>query len=411
MRDATSSPGRRPDAPDLLAKLDATRQAVEQLSTLPSPPFRTVIDAVLSPAEVIIEGRRTIMVGSNNYLGLSAEPALIRASREAAEEYGVGTTGSRLANGSFAIHEALESEIADFMGRRHAVIFTTGHQTNLGVIGTLAGPGDHVLIDADSHASIYDACRLSGAETIRFRHSNPVDLRRRLERIGGAGRNKLIIIEGCYSVRGDIPPLAEIVEVKREHGAYLLIDEAHSFGVFGEKGRGIAEHAGLEADVDFVTATFSKALASTGGFCASDHDALPLLRYCSRAYMFTASATPSSVASARAALDAVRERPDLRERLWAAAGRMREGLSSMGYTVASSDSPIVTLLIGEQSSAVAFWEALLREGLYCNLFVPPATPRNACLVRTSYTPAHTGEILERALGIFARVGRDVGVLG
>lgn len=397
--------------PDLLDKLRPVRAAVEAVAGLQSPPFRTVIERVISPFEVVIEGRRTIMVGSNNYLGLSASPELAALSAEAAATYGVGTTGSRLANGSFALHEALERELAAFMGRRHAVVFTTGHQANLAVIGALAGPDDDVLIDADCHASIYDACTLSGARIVRFRHSSAEDLDRRLGRLDPLSRNKLIVAEGCYSVAGDVPPLAEMVEVKRRHNAYMLVDEAHSFGVFGARGRGAAEHFGVEDGVDFVIATFSKALASTGGFCASDLDALPLLRYCARAYMFTASGTPSSVASARGALRMIAERPELRERLWSNAKHMRDGLTALGYEVASAASPIVTLVIGEQARTIQLWESLLHAGLYCNLFMPPATPRDGCLLRTSYTAAHTTEVLDEALGVFERVGREQGVIG
>ena len=396
--------------PDLLDKLSTVRDAVAAVAALPSPPFRTVIEHVLSPCEVIIEGRRTIMVGSNNYLGLSLNPELCALGAEAASTYGVGTTGSRLANGTFALHEALERELAAFMGRRHALIFTTGHQANLAVIGALAGRDDVVFVDADCHASIYDACTLSGAQTVRFRHNSPEDLDRRLGRLDPQARNKLVVVEGCYSVAGDVAPLPELVEIKDRHNAYLAVDEAHSFGVFGARGRGVAEHFGVEERVDFVIATFSKALASTGGFCASDLDALPLLRYCARAYMFTASGTPSSVATARGALRMIAERPGLRERLWANARFMREGLLRLGFEVASTGSPIVTLIIGEEALAMLLWESLLRAGLYCNLFVPPATPRDGCLLRTSYTSEHTQAVLDEALAIFERVGRNHGVI-
>lgn len=396
--------------PDLLDKLRPVGVAVQALAGAGSAPFRTVVERVLGPGEVVIGGRRTIMAGSNDYLGLSTDPELAALSAEAAAAFGVGTTGSRLANGSFAPHEALEQELAAFMGRRHAVVFTTGHQANLAVIGTLAGPGDTVLLDADCHASIYDGCTLSGATTVRFRHNNAEDLERRLGRLDPQARNKLVIVEGCYSVAGDLAPLREVVEVKRRHGAYLLVDEAHSFGVFGARGRGAAEHLGVEEGVDFLVATFSKALASTGGFCASDLDALPLLRYCARAYVFTASGTPSSVATARGALRKLATQPELRERLWANAARMRHGLGRLGYEVASGDGPIVTLVVGEQARAAALWQALLEAGLYCNLFVPPAVPRSACLLRTSYTAGHTEAILDEALAIFARVGRALGVI-
>jgi 8-amino-7-oxononanoate synthase len=396
--------------PDLLDKFSYYRDEVQRLQSLPHMPFRTQIDKAISPCESLIGGRRVIMVGSNNYLGLTFDPALIEASQTAAAEYGVGTTGSRMANGTFGPHSALERELAQFLNKRHCMVFTTGHQTNLSVIGALGGPQDVILIDADSHASIYDACRMSSAQILRFRHNDPEDLEKKLARLDGASKNKLIVVEGCYSMFGDVAPLPEIVELKKRHNAYLLVDEAHSFGVFGDNGRGAGEHFGVESDIDFATGTFSKALAGVGGFCVSDHDVLPLLHFCARAYMFTASGTPSSVESVRAALVQLQARPELRAQLWRAANFMRDGFHRLGFNVASGDSPIVSLIIGEAQPTVAFWEGLLDAGLYCNLFLPPATPKKGCLVRTSYTAAHRTSVLEEALHIFETVGRSQGLI-
>lgn len=396
--------------PDLLDKFAFYRDEVARLGALPHVPFRTEIEEVISPSEARIAGKRVIMVGSNNYLGLTFDPELIRRSQEAAAEFGVGTTGSRMANGSFSTHAHLERELAAFMQKRHGMVFTTGHQTNLSVIGALGGPQDVVLIDADSHASIYDACRQSTAQILRFRHNDPADLERKLARLDREARNKLVVVEGCYSMFGDVAPLDAFVELKKQYNAYLLVDEAHSFGVFGEHGRGAGEHFGVEADVDFVTGTFSKSLAGVGGFCVSDHDVVPLLHFCARAYMFTASGTPSSVASVRGALRILAERPELRRQLWDNAEFMRQGFRSMGYRVASDDSPIVALLIGEADTTVMLWEALLEGGVYCNLFLPPATPKKGCLLRTSYTAAHSRAVLAEALEVFREAGRAVGVI-
>jgi len=396
--------------PDLLSKFDFYRDAVAQLDPLENKPFQTEVDRILGPTEVEIEGRRTIMLGSNNYLGLTLDPELIKLSQDAAAEWGVGTTGSRMANGNFGCHKALERDMADFMAKKHAMIFTTGAQANYAVIGALAGPDDIILLDADNHATVWDAVKLTGAQIIRFRHNNVADLDKKLGRLDPNAKNKLVIVEGCYSMAGDLAPLDELVEVKNRHNAYLLSDEAHSFGVFGEHGRGATEHFGVHDDVDFITGTFSKSLAGVGGFCVSDHDALPYLHYSARAYMFTASGTPSSVASVRGALRLIKERPELRKQLWDNARFMKEGFEKLGFTLASSESPILALVIGEQIPTVMFWEALMRNGVYTNLFLPPATPKTGCLIRTSYSAGHTREILEEALGIFERVGRELGLI-
>jgi 8-amino-7-oxononanoate synthase len=397
-------------APDLLDKFRPYQQAVELLASLENRPFRTTIEKVLSPTEVQIHGRRTIMIGSNNYLGLTLDESCVAAAQAATAEFGVGTTGSRMANGNFAEHVALEREIAAFMHKKYAMVFTTGAQANLATIGTLAGPEDWIFLDADCHASIYDAIKLTGSQIVRFRHNSPADLEKKLARLDPAARNKLIVVEGCYSMAGDIAPLDEIVAVKKRHNAYLLVDEAHSFGVFGATGRGVGEHFGVEADVDFATGTFSKSLAGTGGFCVSDNELMQYLHYTARAYMFTASGTPGSVASVRRALQIIQDRPELRERLWANARMMREGFTALGFNVMNGDSPIVAMVIGEQPQTVMFWEALMRNGVYTNLFLPPAVAKNACMIRTSYSAGHSPEILREALDIFARVGREYGII-
>ena len=287
---------------DIFDKYSLSGSRHERLLDFGSDPFNLCIEEVYSTTEARVNGRRTILVGTNNYLGITFDNDCCEAAIDAIRTSGTGTTGSRIANGTYASHLAVEREIARFLDRRSAIVFPTGYQANLGIIAGLAGANDVILLDADSHASMYDGCRLSGATLIRFRHNDATDLDKRLARLGDAGTSKLILVEGIYSMLGDRAPLREFVEVKRKHGAYLLVDEAHSLGVIGAHGRGLAEEAGVEDGVDFVTGTFSKSLGSVGGFGASDHSKFDVLRFCSRPYMFTASASPSNVASVLAAL-------------------------------------------------------------------------------------------------------------
>ncbi len=279
-------------------------------------PFGVCLEKLLSATEARINGRDTILAGTNNYLGLTFDRDCMAAAVTAIRDHGTGTTGSRIANGTYGIHRELEAEIARFLNRRSAMIFPTGYQANLGMLVGLAGPRDIILLDADSHSSIYDGCRLSGATVVRFRHNDPADLDRRLGRLQDQGDCKLIVVEGIYSMLGDRAPLAEFAEIKRRHGAYLLVDEAHSLGVLGANGRGAAEEQGIEDAVDCVVGTFSKSLGAVGGFGASDHPKFDVLRFCSRPYMYTASSSPSSVASVLAAFRQMARRPELRRRLW-----------------------------------------------------------------------------------------------
>jgi 8-amino-7-oxononanoate synthase len=308
----------------------AYRDAYKAIQQAGADPFKVRFDAVTSPTEGVVEGRRTILLGTNNYLGLTFDQEAIDASVKAVQERGTGTTGSRIANGSFEAHVELETELAKFYGRKHAMVFTTGYQANLGVLSTLVGRGDHLILDADSHASIYDGSRLGHAEVIRFRHNDPEDLAKRLRRLGDAPGERLIVVEGVYSMIGDVAPLKEIAAVKRELGGYLLVDEAHSMGVLGATGRGLAEAAGVEADVDFIVGTFSKSLGAIGGFCVSDMDDFDVMRVVCRPYMFTASLPPAVVASTITALRRMVEQPELRDRLNHNAKRLYDGLTGDG---------------------------------------------------------------------------------
>lgn len=394
----------------ILAKYAAMKGVFAALNAHGKNPFDVLFDKVLSPTEGVLNGQRTILLGTNNYLGLTFDESCIERSVEAVREQGTGTTGSRIANGSYGGHRKLEQALADFYGREHAMVFTTGYQANLGILSTLVGRGDHLIIDADSHASIYDGSRLAQTEVIRFRHNDPKDLHKRLKRLANVPGDKLIVVEGIYSMLGDTAPLKEIAAVKRETGAYLLVDEAHSMGVLGPTGRGLAEAAGVEDDVDFIVGTFSKSLGSVGGFCVSNHPDFDLLRVVSRPYMFTASLPPSIIASTLQALQRLREEPGLRTRLNTNARRLYDGLNALGFQTGPESNPIVAVAMPDRECAIAFWNALLLGGLYLNLALPPATPNNTPLLRSSVSAAHTFEQIDKALDLFAQVGRQFGLL-
>ena len=365
--------------------------------------IHVVMDTVYSPTEAMVNGRKMILAGTNNYLGLTFDPACIEAACQAARAEGTGTTGSRAANGSYSAHVELERELADFFECRHAIVFSTGYVANLGMLSALTNPGDVLMIDADCHASIYDGCRLSGADIIRFRHNNADDLDKRLRRLGERSKNTLVIVEGIYSMFGDRAPLAEIAEVKKQYGAYLLVDEAHSLGVLGEKGRGRAEEAGVLSDVDFTVGTFSKSLAAIGGYCVSNHPELDLLRYASRPYVFTASPSPSTIASTREALKQLRAQPELRSRLWENARALYQGLQELDFSLSPEPSPIVAVRLQTKEEAVVAWLGLIERGVYVNLVVPPATPDGGSLLRCSISAAHTPEQIDQICEAFAAI--------
>jgi 8-amino-7-oxononanoate synthase len=316
------------------------------------------------------------------------------------ETQGTGTTGSRMANGSFAAHAELEQEIADFFQMPHAMIFSTGYAANLGMLTALCSAGDTILLDADAHASLYDGCQMSGANIFRFRHNDVESLEKRLQRLGDAAQNCLIVVEGMYSVLGDCAPLAEMVELKQRYGACLLVDEAHSLGIFGERGCGIAEQAGVLDQVDFVVGTFSKSLGSMGGFCASPHAELELVRYVSRPFIFTASSSPATVATTHEALRQLRKRPELRDAIWRNANHLYEGLKEHGFQVGPQASPVVAVRLGEKEKAVVFWNRLLEAGVYTNLMIPPASPDRNSYLRCSVSAAHSDEQIDRIIEAF-----------
>ena len=396
--------------PKLFDKFQSMADFQAELAEREVRPFGAVTEKIISATEGIVEGRRVILAGTNNYLGLSYDERCIEAAQTAAREWGTGTTGSRLANGSFAEHQALENEIGAFYGVDHAIVFSTGYAATMGMCSTLAGPGDVILMDADSHASIYAGVNLSGAEVIRFKHSDPDDLAKRMRRLGDRAGQALIIAEGIYSMLGDVAPLQEIAAVKREYGGYLLVDEAHSMGVLGESGRGAAQAAGVEADVDFTVGTFSKSLGAIGGFCVSPHRDLEAIRFCITAYIFTASSSPSVIASTRESLRIITEEPQRREKLWDNAKRLYQGLKSLGLAVGPTASPVVAVEMENRSRTIDCWKALIEAGVYVNLVIPPASPSTNFLLRNSVSAAHSTEQIDTIISAYAGL-KDAGLLG
>ncbi|BCQ39515.1 8-amino-7-oxononanoate synthase [Erwinia rhapontici] len=367
-------------------------------------PFGTCIDEIYSATEGRIGHQKIILAGTNNYLGLTFNPQAIASGQAALAAQGTGTTGSRMANGSYGTHLALEHDLATFFNRPTAIVFSTGYTANLGVISTLADHDAVVLLDADCHASIYDACTLGGADIIRFRHNDARDLERRMLRLGARAREAIIIVEGIYSMLGDVAPLVDIADVKRRLGGYLIVDEAHSFGVMGHTGRGLAEALGVEQDVDIITGTFSKSLASVGGFAVGPL-AMEALRYSSRPYIFTASPSPSTIASVRSSLRTISQHPELRETLWDNARRLYQGLKKRGYTLGRNISPVVPVVMESKEEGLRFWRELIEKHVYVNLVLPPATPAGQTLLRCSVSAAHSKAQIDTIIQAFAELKR------
>lgn len=393
----------------LFDKFQGLAAARRELEALGIDPFGVQIERIVSPTEGIIHGRHTILAGTNNYLGLTFDRECMAAAQAAIEHEGTGTTGSRMANGSYSGHRALERELAAFYGMRDAIVFSTGYQANLGLLAGLTGPGDVVVLDADCHSSIYDGCRLSGAEVIRFRHNNSEDLAKRMRRLGARAADAVIVVEGIYSMLGDRGPLDEVAAVKREFGGYLVVDEAHSLGVLGATGAGLAQELGVLADVDFVVGTFSKSLGAAGGFCVSAHPELDLIRYSSRPYIFTASPSPATIASTRQALRLLAGGYALRARLEQNYKQLHAGLTSLGYALGAPPSPVVAVILQDRGLALRFWRDLLERGVYVNLMLPPATPDGVSLIRCSVSAAHTPQQIDAVCAAFAALHETAGI--
>ncbi len=389
----------------LFTKFEALAAVGAELAQHGTSPVGVPMRRVLSPTRAEVDGREVILAGTNNYLGMTMDPDCIAAGHQALDDEGTGTTGSRMANGTYDSHLALEREIADLYGMPQAIVFTTGYQANLGTIATLAGPDDILLIDADSHASIYDAAKLSAARVFRFRHNDAENLDKRLGRLGDEAQQCLVVVEGIYSMLGDQAPLADILAVTKKHGASLLVDEAHSLGVLGHRGCGLAEELGLLDQVDFITGTFSKSVGTVGGFCVSPHPQLAWLRNAMRAYIFTASASPANIASSRVALRKLRDETERRDRLWANARRLYSALGGMGLKVGPQASPIVAVMMESREDTLNSWHTLLDNGVYVNLVVPPAANLN--LLRCSVSAAHTPEDIDQIITAYAVVAENL----
>lgn len=391
---------------DLFEKCRKYTAAKEVMAAGFYPYFR-VVESEQNP-EVTVEGKKMIMLGSNNYLGLTSHPKVKEAAIEAIKKYGSGCAGSRFLNGTLDIHVKLEDKLAKFFRKDAALTFSTGYQTNLGIISSIAGKDDVLVIDKLDHASIIDACRLSFAEVKKFKHSDMGSLEFVLKECGD--RCKLVVVDGVYSMEGDIAPLPSIVKLCKKYGARLMVDDAHGVGVLGKTGRGTAEHFGLEKEVDILMGTYSKSMASIGGFVTANEDVIHYIKHTSRPLIFSASPPPASVASVIAALDVIDQEPERREQLWHNTNKMMKAFKKMGFDTGVTETPIIPLLMGEMDRAFTMWKTLSDEGVFVNPVAPPATPPGRCLIRTSYMATHTDEMLDKVLVILEKAGRKLGII-
>ena len=397
---------------DLLSKFDPLIEEREALlATGIKDPFSLVMEKVLSPTVAVCEGKETILLGTYNYMGMTFDDDVRAAGVKALEEFGSGTTGSRVLNGTYSGHKACEEALKEFYDMDHAMVFSTGYQANLGIISTLAGKGDYVIIDIDSHASIYDGCAMGNAEIVAFRHNDVEALEKRLKRLPPEA-GKLVVLEGVYSMLGDVAPLREMVRVCKENGAMVLVDEAHSMGFIGENGRGVCEDQGVIDDVDFIIGTFSKSVGTVGGFCVSNHPKFEIMRLVCRPYVFTASLPPSVVATAETSIRKLMHSGNKRAHLWENSKKLHKGLRDLGFTLGTPEaqSAIIAVIMPDLEKGAMMWQALLAEGLYVNLARPPATPANMTLLRCSLCAEHTSEQVDQILGMFETAGKAVGAI-
>jgi 8-amino-7-oxononanoate synthase len=398
---------------DLFSKFDSLiEMRANLLASGVEDPFGLVMERVLSPTVAVCNGRETILLGTYNYMGMTFDPEVIEAGKTALDDFGSGTTGSRVLNGTYLGHKAVEEALCDFYGMTHAMVFSTGYQANLGIISTIAGKGDYIVLDIDSHASIWDGCKMGDAEVVPFRHNDIEAMEKRLRRIP-EGAGKLVILEGVYSMLGDIAPLKEMIAVARKYGAMVLVDEAHSMGFIGPNGRGVAEDQGCLDDVDFVIGTFSKSVGTVGGFCVSNHPKFEIMRLVCRPYVFTASLPPSVVATACTSIRKLMGAGDKRAHLWENSRTLHKGLKDAGFQLGTEEpqSAIISVIMPDLERGAAMWEALLHEGLYVNLARPPATPANMTLLRCSLCAEHSAEQVQEIIGMFERAGKAVGIVG
>jgi 8-amino-7-oxononanoate synthase len=361
--------------------------------------------------EVIIDGKPVIMLGSNNYLGLTHHPKVLEAAEAATRKYGTGCTGSRLLNGTLDLHERLEADLAEFVGHEASIIYSTGYQTNLGTISTLVGRDDVVLIDKLDHASIVDGCFLAEGETLRFRHNDLADLEAELKELADRPGGRLVAVDGVFSMEGDIAPIPGLLEVCRRYEARLFVDEAHSLGVIGPRGAGAMDHYDLAGKADLVMGTFSKSFACIGGFLATDEPIIHYLKHHARSLMFSAAMPPGAVATVAACLEIIKSEPERRERLMEHGRYLRDGLRALGFETGPTETPIVPVIIGPLEQTMYFWRMLLDHGVFTNAVVPPAVQPNACRLRTSCIATHTREQLDHVLDVFAKVRKRLDRMG
>ena len=358
---------------------------------------------------VKIYGREMIMIGSNNYLGLTQHPKVKEASIKAVEKYGSGCTGSRFLNGTLDIHEELESKLAHFMKKESCLVVSTGFQTNQAVISTVVGKDDVIIIDRSNHASIIDGCRLSFGRTLKYKHNDMADLERILSRLDNPSK-ALIIVDGVFSMEGNLANLPKIVKLKKKFGARLMVDDAHGIGVMGHNGRGTAEHFGVENETDIIMGTFSKSFASLGGFVVATESVINYIKHNARALMFSASPPPAAVATVLAALEIMGQEPERRDRLRAITKKMLTAFKAMGFDTGETQTPIIPIVTGELPTTFEFWKRLFSNGVFTNPVVPPAVPPNRSMIRTSYMATHQDKELNKVLEIFRKVGKEMGLI-
>ena len=371
-------------------------------------PYFTPIQEVKGN-KVKVDGKEMIMVGSNNYLGLMNHPRVMKAAKEAVDRYGVATCGSRFLNGTLDIHIELEKKLAEFMKKEAALAFSTGFQTNQGIISTLIGKGDSVITDKMVHASIIDACRLTYGQVYRFKHNDMADLEKILSSLN-KDAGKLIVVDGVFSMEGDLINLPKVVELSKKYSAKIMVDDAHGIGVMGKSGRGTSEHFGVEDDIDLVMGTFSKSIASLGGFVAGDAKVISYIKHFARALIFSASITPASVATAIATVDIIQTEPERRERLWNITKKMKSGFQALGYNTGPTETPIIPVMVGNDEMAFRLCRLLREDGIFTNPVIYPAVPKGQSLIRTSYSATHTEEELDTVLASFEKCGKQLGII-
>lgn len=388
---------------DLFDKCGRFTRAKELQAQGGYPYFKAIQSG--ADCEVVIDGQKLIMIGSNNYLGLTQDPRIKKAAQNAIEEFGSGCTGSRFLNGTLVLHEKLEEKLAEFMNAEAALVFSTGFQTNLGTLTAIVGKDDIIFADRNSHASIVDGNRLAFGRVVKFKHNNMRDLERLLS-ASNPNSGKLIVVDGVFSMEGNLIDLPGIVELGKKYGARIMVDDAHSVGVFGKSGRGTAQHFGLEDDVDITMGTFSKSFASLGGYITADESVIHYIKHHARSLIFSASIPPANAASVLTALEIIDKEPERRERLWHNVRKMKSAFDEMGFDTCGSESPIIPIVIGEDATTFAFWKQLFESGVFANPAISPAVPKGKSLIRTSYMATHTDEELDTVLAVFEKLGKE-----